>query len=160
VQQVTPAEPKPAAKPKRAVPKNLHFTGAKLKAAPKAKPKAKPKQKPRPQLKAHLAAQSRAAPSPPAPTRQTGPTPLRKPEATVARAVSAAGGGGGGSSLALLFLIGLGGLGGLLLAAATVPNGVLASTHLHRRLAQHRVDVAITGATMLGCLLVLLALGR
>jgi hypothetical protein len=68
--------------------------------------------------------------------------------------------GNGGSSLAFWFLVALGGVGTLLVAGAAFPTKALASPRLRGTIAPHRVDVALSGAIMISCLLILLALGR
>jgi hypothetical protein len=133
----------------------ITYAGAKLRAQPKPKAKAKL------QLTARIVGQSRSAPlEAPVLASQTRSAAVRKPEAAAATAPVLGAASGGGSSFALWFLIGLGCIGGLLIAGAALPAHALASFPLHRRLAERRVDVAMTGATMLGCLLVLLALAR
>jgi hypothetical protein len=155
------AQPSPAAKPsahKKARPKvKVRYAGAKLR-LPQQKPK--PSAKPNLHLTAKVVGQTRSAPPPASlASAQTRAAPVRKPAAASAPIVAAVGSDGSGSKLALWLLIGLGVLGGLLLAGAALPESVLVSSG-HRRLLQRRVDVAMTGATMLGCFLVLLALSR
>ncbi len=147
----TPA-PAPAAAAKKAKPAKAKnrapFRGNKLPAIRHAEAKpaaarraAKPEQKVRPK---------------PRPILVT--SPVSKKVASSARAVASLGSPQGGSAVALWILFGAVAAGALMIAGASLPRKTYATSSLLRPIADRRVDLALTGVTLAGCVLLLFAL--